>query len=153
MSSKILLKFLGGCLALFIVVGIAANKAEASASGQIEKTATQLIIPVLQEGAVCNNLEAGSIVRNTEVQVTNTSTDAVTLQVQFLADDGCCSEVNFFNTFTGEDTHVYELGDCQVNDLGGACPITTDVDGILIITPVVSGQDNADAIDLTKGCG
>jgi hypothetical protein len=33
-----------------------------------------------------------------------------------------------------------------VNDFGGACPIDTDRDGLLILTPVVSGQDNADAI-------
>jgi hypothetical protein len=149
MSSKILLKFLGGCLALFIVMGIAANKAEAqvvSASGQTETTATQLIIPVLQEGAACRN-SGGSISRNTEVQVTNTSTEDVTIHVQFLTAPGC-TEANFFDTFTGEDTHVYDLGDCEVNDFGGSCPLAAalDKDGILILTPVVSGQDNADAI-------
>jgi hypothetical protein len=59
---------------------------------------------------------------------------------------GDCSEVDFFDTFTGEDTHVYDLGFCEVNDLGGNCPINTDRDGIFIITAVVSGQNNANAI-------
>jgi hypothetical protein len=147
MSSKILLKFLGGCLALFIVMGIATKNTEAQvvASGQTETTASQIIVPVLQDGHGCLGENPGGISRNTTVQVTNTSTDAVTLHIQFLdADD--CTEANFFDTFTGEDTHVYDLGDCWVNDFGGLCPMETDKDGIFILTPVVSGQDNADAI-------
>jgi hypothetical protein len=80
MSSKILLKFLGGCLALFIVMGIATDKTEAQvvASGQTETPATQIIVPVLQDGHDCVGEVAGGISRNTTVQVTNTSTDDVT---------------------------------------------------------------------------
>jgi hypothetical protein len=128
-------------------MGIATDKTEAQvvASGQTETPATQIIVPVLQDGHDCVGEVAGGISRNTTVQVTNTSTDDVTLHVQFLSAPDC-TEANFFDTFTGEDTHVYDLGDCQVNDFGGACPIDTDRDGLLILTPVVSGQDNADAI-------
>ncbi|NIP38823.1 MAG: hypothetical protein GWM89_07160 [Candidatus Dadabacteria bacterium] len=146
MSSKILLKFLGGCLALFIVMGIAVNKAEAGAvvaSGSTETPASQIIVPVIQEGFSCKT--EGSVSRNTLVQLTNTSESEVTVHIQFL-DEAGCTEVNFFDTFTGEDTHVYDLGNCAVNGgAPGSCPIDTDRNGVMVFTPVVSGQDNADA--------
>jgi len=150
MSSKILLKFLGGCLALFIVMGITTYKSEvqAAASGKTDTPASQIIAPVLER--VISQEVAGhpdDVDRHTHITITNTGDTAVIVHVQFLkAEDGPgdCGEIDFFDTFTAQDTHVYSMDTaCAVNDgADGSCPISiSDRDGLLVITPVVSAAD------------
>ena len=86
MSSKILLKFLGGCLALFIVVGINAYKADAQVvSGVTEEPSGQIVFPFderefcLVECAPFEN----DFSRHTHFQLTNTSrTTPVAVHIQ-----------------------------------------------------------------------
>ena len=140
MSSKILLSFLGGCLALLLVMGITNNKADAQVvSGVTEEPSGQIIVP-FDERAF------DGVFRDTHFQLTNTSREAgVTLHIQLLySGDDNCTELDFFDTFTPEDTHVYDLdGDLTRND-GGGYPGFDGTNrseyGIVVVTPVVGAD-------------
>jgi len=54
--------------------------------------------------------------RESFVQVTNTGTDTITLHVQIFNVPELCNENNFFDNYTGNDTHVYYLRDILTND-------------------------------------
>jgi len=139
MSSKILLKFIGGCLALFIVMGISTfnSSAQVVSTGTTEEPAGQIIAPFLEED------DAGDVSRHTHIQVTNTSSDPVTVHVQILYDSSDCTELNFFDTFTPQDTHVYSLDSTLAfNGAAGGPPFSGEGDnGIVVITPVVGAAD------------
>ncbi|MCH7928442.1 MAG: hypothetical protein IID03_10750, partial [Candidatus Dadabacteria bacterium] len=139
MSSKILLKFLGGCLALFIVMGISTNKADAAPAGVTEEPSGQIIIP-WDERQAQNN---GAIDRNTSFQLTNTSrTTEVVVHIQLLYSPDC-NELDFFDTLTAEDTHVYNLDGLTRNG-GVAGPgfdgTNFNSHGVVVITPVTSAS-------------
>lgn len=139
MSSKLLLKFLGGCLALFIVMGIAVDKTDAAPAGVTEEPSSQLIIPFDEREAEGN----GAIDKNTSFQLTNTSrTTDVVVHIQLLYSPGC-NELDFFDTLTAEDTHLYELDGLTRND-GATGPgfdgTNFDSHGVVVVTPVVSAS-------------
>lgn len=54
--------------------------------------------------------------RETFVQVTNTDSTQRVLHVQIFNVDNDCNENNFFDTYTPNDTHVYNMRDIQTND-------------------------------------
>ena len=54
--------------------------------------------------------------RESFVQVTNTASLAGTVHVQIFDVGNNCNENNFFDNYTGNDTHVYNLRDIQTND-------------------------------------
>jgi len=147
MSSKILTSFLGGCLTLFFVMGITTYKAEAqvSAAGKTDTPATQIIAPVIEDDVTASENASGLLVdRHTHVTITNTGNEAVTVHVQFLISKAVgCSEVDFFDTFTAQDTHLYSMDSfCTTNDDVGGCPISIgNRDGLFVVTPVVSVED------------
>ena len=146
MSSKILLKFLGGCLALLIVMGISTfnTTAQVVSTGVTEEPAGQIVAPFLEEDEDSPGLQ-----RHTHIQLTNTSSDPVTVHVQILNDSASCSELDFFDTFTGQDTHLYSLDEFLTTNGGafpGFTPDPNDVpgdgyNGIVVITPVIGGAD------------
>lgn len=149
MSSKILLSFLGGCLALLLVSGITNNKADAqvAVSGVTEEPSGQIIVP-FDERELSG--QASGIGRDTHFQLTNTSsTSPVNIHVQLLYSGsaeagGGCSELDFFDTLTPEDTHVYELDNLFLNDDTGQPPFdgtSRTQYGAVVITPVVGASD------------
>ena len=54
--------------------------------------------------------------RETYVQVTNTDTNAQTLHVQIFNVDQNCNENNFFDVYTPNDTHIYDMRNILTND-------------------------------------
>lgn len=54
--------------------------------------------------------------RETFVQVTNTGSSDSTLHVQIFNVDDNCNENNFFDNYTPNDTHVYNIRDILTND-------------------------------------
>jgi len=54
--------------------------------------------------------------RESFVQITNTESNNITSHVQIFDVANNCNENNFFDNFTGNDTHVYNLRDIQTND-------------------------------------
>jgi len=54
--------------------------------------------------------------RETFIQLTNVINGAQTLHIQIFDVANNCNENNFFDTFTGNDTHVYNLRDIITND-------------------------------------
>lgn len=54
--------------------------------------------------------------RESFVQVTNVVNSPATVHVQIFNVNDNCNENNFFDTYTGNDTHVYNLSDITTND-------------------------------------
>jgi len=54
--------------------------------------------------------------RESFIQVTNSDDDAVTVHVQIFNVAQRCGENNFFDDYTGNDTHVYNIRDIVTND-------------------------------------
>jgi len=54
--------------------------------------------------------------RESYVQITNISQSAKTIHVQIFDVSNDCNENNFFDSLTGNDSHVYNLRDIQTND-------------------------------------
>lgn len=142
MSSKILLKFLGGCLLVVMAIAIFSSSPDVakadSVSGVVNSPSSQLVIPYDERSF-----------RHTHVQVTNTSLDTdVTVHLQLLDANGC-EELNKFDTFTPNDTHVYSLDSLVSNstftDLGLSGEDRSGY-GILVITPVADGLADPAAI-------
>lgn len=77
--------------------------------------------------------------RESYVQVTNTSASSKILHVQVFDVSNDCGENNFFDDFTGNDTHVYNMRDIQTNDGDDAgLVLPDDAYGIVVIYSVVS---------------
>lgn len=132
MSSKILLSFLGGCLALFLVIGISVNNSDAQVvSGKTAEPSGQLVVPFDNRGD-----------RGTFVQVTNTNPDLpVNIHVQIMnGASPTCAECDFFDTLTPLDTVVYELESLESNEViptgvRGFLPCSTSSYGVMVVTP------------------
>jgi len=54
--------------------------------------------------------------RESYIQVTNTDTDSAVLHIQIFNVNNNCNENNFFDAFTPNDTHVYNMRDIVTND-------------------------------------
>ncbi len=75
--------------------------------------------------------------RNSFAQVTNTSALPITVHVQIFNAASNCLEVDFYDTYTGNDTHVYDLRGIARND-GGPLNIALPDGGfgIIVVTNV-----------------
>ncbi len=77
--------------------------------------------------------------RESYVQVTNTSASSKVLHVQVFDVNNDCNENNFFDDYTGNDTHVYNMRDILTNDGDDAGLVLPDgAYGIVVIYSVVS---------------
>jgi hypothetical protein len=77
--------------------------------------------------------------RNSFAQVTNTSPLPITVHVQIFNAASDCLEVDFYDTYTGTDTHVYDLRGIVRND-GGSLAIALPDGGFgIIVVTVVDG--------------
>lgn len=54
--------------------------------------------------------------RHSFIQVTNVTTGGITLHVQVFDVGFNCNENNFYDTLTGNDTHVYNMSDVKTNN-------------------------------------
>ncbi len=54
--------------------------------------------------------------RESFIQVTNTDTESAVLHIQIWNVNDNCNENNFFDAFTPNDTHIYNMRDIQTND-------------------------------------
>ncbi len=54
--------------------------------------------------------------RESFIQITNTATSIQTIHIQIFNVADNCNENNFFDAYSGNDTHVYNLRDMQTND-------------------------------------
>ena len=77
--------------------------------------------------------------RESFVQVTNTSTSAANLHVQIFNVGNLCNENDFFDDYTGNDTHTYNLREIITND-GAPSGVVLPEDAYGIV--VVSSEDN-----------
>lgn len=76
--------------------------------------------------------------RESFVQVTNSGSGAATLHVQVFNVDDDCNENNFYDNYTGNDTHVYNLRDIQTNDGNpSGVDLPENAYGIVVITSVL----------------
>lgn len=87
--------------------------------------------------------------RESFVQVTNTSSSAVTTHVQIFAVNDDCRENNFFDTYTGNDTHVYNMRDILTNDGNPSGVVLNDGEyGMVVVTAFANGTIDIDLQDL-----
>jgi len=83
--------------------------------------------------------------RNTKIQVTNHHTTAVTIHAT-VHYNNCSLDVDFFDTFTQGDTHVYDFSSLFFNT-GTPIPINlTGQEGVIVITPVANLSTDPRAI-------
>jgi len=54
--------------------------------------------------------------RETFIQITNLDTGSVSMHVQIFDVSNNCNENNFFDSYTPNDTHIYNIGDIKTND-------------------------------------
>ena len=54
--------------------------------------------------------------RESFIQITNTDTSAQTVHIQVFNVGNLCNENNFFDAYTPNDTHTYNLRDITTND-------------------------------------
>jgi len=54
--------------------------------------------------------------RESFIQITNTSSSTDTIHIQFYDVSNLCNENNFFDVYTGNDTHIYNARDILTND-------------------------------------
>lgn len=86
--------------------------------------------------------------RNSFVQVTNTSNDGITVHVQIFNAASNCLEVDFYDTYTPVDTHVYDLRGIVRND-GGPLSIALPDGGFgIIVVTNVAGVFGPAILDL-----
>jgi len=77
--------------------------------------------------------------RESFVQVTNVSGSPVTIHVQIFDVNNNCNENNFFDVYTGADTHVYNMSDILRNDGNpSGVLLPADAYGMVVFT-VVTG--------------
>jgi len=77
--------------------------------------------------------------RESFVQVTNVSESPVTIHVQVFDVNNNCNENNFFDLYTGADTHIYNMRDILTNDSNpSGVLLPADAYGMVVFT-VVTG--------------
>jgi hypothetical protein len=127
--------FLGAVLALALFFGYVTTPAFSQVTapvGETEEVSSQL---VFWYDEVFFNLG-----RLTFIQVTNTSPDPVTLHFQVFRNSPgvICDEIDFVDNFTGNDTHVYDMGLIFKNDptLPPVLDLLLETKGFVVVTPV-----------------
>ncbi len=81
--------------------------------------------------------------RESYVQVTNTSDSALTTHVQVFAVNDNCRENDFFDTYTGNDTHVYNMRDILTNDGNPSGVVLNGGEyGMVVVTATLNGLIN-----------
>ena len=84
--------------------------------------------------------------RETFVQITNTSSDTRNLHVQIFNVADNCNENDFFDSYTPNDTHVYNMRDIQTNDTNPSGVVLPDnAYGFVIIIAVGPDGNGLDA--------
>jgi len=85
--------------------------------------------------------------RESFFQVTNTSNSPITVHVQIFDVPGepNCDEIDFDDTYTGLDTHVYFLDDIVLNDGTDVGPVFPDGGYGFIVVSVVDAFGEADS--------
>ena len=81
--------------------------------------------------------------RETFIQLTNTNDDSRNVHVQIFDVDNNCNENDFFDNYTGNDTHVYNMRDILTNDgnpSGIALP--DGAYGFVVITTAQEAEDS-----------
>ena len=87
--------------------------------------------------------------RDSFVQITNTSSTDNRLHIQVFNVDDNCNENNFFDSYTGNDTHVYNLSNITTNDGNPAGFVLPDnAYGIVVVTTVDGTGQSIDNEDL-----
>ena len=75
--------------------------------------------------------------RESFIQVTNVSSGPATLHVQIFNAGNLCIENDFFDVFTGNDTHVYNMRDILTNDGNDSgVVLPADAYGVIVISTV-----------------
>lgn len=90
--------------------------------------------------------------RETYVQVTNTDTNAQTLHVQIFNVDQDCNENNFFDVYTPNDTHIYDMRNILTNDgnpSGVVLPENTY--GFVVVSVIDSDGELDNSLDFLIG--
>ncbi len=94
-----------------------------------------------------NKLSAYYDLRNRQsyVQVTNAVTENIRIHVQIFQHDRGCSELNFFDELTPNDTVVYNMDDIVKND-GSAVPANLDDDsyGYVVVSSTIDSVSPVD---------
>ena len=78
--------------------------------------------------------------RHSFIQVTNVTPGGITLHVQVFDVGSNCNENNFYDTLTGNDTHVYNMSDVKTNNGNpSGVELPDDAYGFVVIS-IVEGQ-------------
>lgn len=78
--------------------------------------------------------------RETFIQSTITANSPITLHIQIFNVANNCNENNFFDAYTGNDTHIYNMRDIITNDGNPSGVVLPDgAYGIVIISNIVDG--------------
>ena len=73
--------------------------------------------------------------RESFIQVTNVTPGSITLHVQIFNTGFDCVENNFYDSLTGNDTHVYNMRDIQTNNLApSGVNLLPDAYGFVVIS-------------------
>jgi len=89
--------------------------------------------------------------RDSFVQVTNVLTNNITIHVQLFNVNLDCTENNFYDTLTGNDTHVYNLSSIQTNNgEPSGVNLLDDAYGFIVITIVEGVGGDAVNLDLDE---
>jgi len=91
--------------------------------------------------------ERGS--RDSFLQLSNISSSSVTVHFQIFvvnADQADCLPCDFFDVYTPEDTHVYEVANIVANDGGQACALALDGKYGAVVISYSSGPDDRSLI-------
>jgi len=79
--------------------------------------------------------------RETYVQTTNTINSSTLFHIQIFDVSNNCNENNFFDNFTGNDTHTYNMRDIQTNDGNPSGVVLPDNSyGLVIVAPFIEGE-------------
>ena len=82
--------------------------------------------------------------RESYIQITNTSAAAHVVHIQVFNVGNLCNENDFFDAYTGNDTHVYNLRDILTNDGNPAGFILpSDAYGIFVATTISEGNQRS----------
>jgi len=84
--------------------------------------------------------------RDTFLQVTNTDSSDTLLHIQIWDINQNCIENNFFDSFTANDTHIYNMSDIQTND-GNPSGIVLPANAYGAVIIFVTGPDDSNEID------
>lgn len=85
--------------------------------------------------------------RDSYVQVSNISNETVAIHVQIFQNNvPGCPELNFYDTLTGNDTHIYNLRDLQGNANPVNISLADDSNGFMVITHVESASQGSPSV-------